>query len=245
VLFKVQLRQTVVSIADMDGDSDGKRVKGITLTNSKVFRAHDGVICNAPVWSLKHLMKDERMLQIMNGGNKSVPTTDSDDDRSQMSPPSSWHVTEEGSSVNQAVRSPVSDDSPDTSLLHKCDTAERAGPFLHLHLAINATGLDLSNIEAPYTVMDRALAGDGTLINGVPDGPCGESNMIAVSNPCVIIDKTLAPAGDMVLHPYGAGNLGWSRSTLGRIQTAEREACRGSVESRQECHSGRTRTNRF
>jgi hypothetical protein len=73
---KVQLRQIVVSIADMDCDSAGKRVKGITLTNGKVFRAHDGVICNAPVWSLKHLIKDERMLHIMNDGNKSVPTTD-------------------------------------------------------------------------------------------------------------------------------------------------------------------------
>jgi hypothetical protein len=156
---KVQLRQIVVSIADMNCDSAGKRVKGITLTNGKVFRAHDGVICNAPVWSLKHLIKDERMLQIMNGGDKSVPTTDADADKSQTSPPSSWYVTEEGSSVNQAVRPPVSDsnDSPDTSLLHKCDTAERTGSFLHLHLAINATGLDLSNMEAHYTVMDLLM----------------------------------------------------------------------------------------
>jgi hypothetical protein len=79
------------------------------------------------------------------------------------------------------------------------------GSFLHLHLAINATGLNIKDMEAHYTVMDRSLAGDGSITNGVRDGPCGELNMIAVLNPCVI-DKTLAPAGYMVLHAYGAGN---------------------------------------
>jgi phytoene dehydrogenase-like protein len=201
---KVHLRQTVASI-DMDEDSDGKRVKGITLANGKVIRARDGVICNAPVWSLKHLIKDERMLQIMNGG-ETIPSTDTNASKAF----SSWYVTEDGSSINQSVRPPPpvpdSKDSLDNnSLLHKCDTAERTGSFLHLHLAINATGLDLSNMEAHYTVMDRSLAGDGSVTNGVTDGPCGELNMIAVSNPCVI-DKTLAPAGYMVLHAYGAGN---------------------------------------
>jgi hypothetical protein len=34
----VHLRQTVASI-DMDEDSDGKRVKGITLANGKVIRS--------------------------------------------------------------------------------------------------------------------------------------------------------------------------------------------------------------
>jgi phytoene dehydrogenase-like protein len=205
---QVHLRQTVASI-DIDDDSDGKRVKGITLANGKVIRARNGVICNAPVWSLKHLIKDERMLEIMNDGKDvPVPSSETEKTTSQASPPSSWSVTEEGASMKQAVRpppNPDSNNSKDDSLLQKCDTAERTGSFLHLHLAINATGLDLSSMEAHYTVMDRSLAGDGTVTNGVPDGPCGELNMIAVSNPCVI-DNTLAPAGYMVLHAYGAGN---------------------------------------
>mmetsp|Transcript_17665 Transcript_17665/g.43506 ORF Transcript_17665/g.43506 Transcript_17665/m.43506 type:complete len:207 (+) Transcript_17665:1442-2062(+) len=80
------------------------------------------------------------------------------------------------------------------------------GSFLHLHVAIDAKGLDLSKMEAHYTVMDRGLGGDKSIaIDGVADGPCGELNMIALSNPCVI-DKTLAPEGYMVLHAYGAGN---------------------------------------
>ena len=68
--------------------------------------------------------------------------------------------------------------------MHKCDTAEMTGSFMHLHLALDAKGLELDNLEAHYTVMDRSLAGGGALVNGVEDGPCGEGNMIAVSNPC-------------------------------------------------------------
>jgi phytoene dehydrogenase-like protein len=49
--------------------------------------------------------------------------------------------------------------------------------------------------------MDRGLSGDD---DGV-DGPCGELNMIAVSNPCVL-DRSLAPKGYIVVHAYGAGN---------------------------------------
>merc|ERR1712224_369777 len=80
------------------------------------------------------------------------------------------------------------------------------GSFLHLHVAINATGLDLTKMEAHYTVMDRGLSGAANVVvNDIPDGPCGELNMIAVSNPCVI-DPTLAPKGFMVLHAYSCGN---------------------------------------
>jgi hypothetical protein len=191
-------------------DGDGKRVKGITLTTGKVIRAGDGVICNAPVWSLKHLIKDERMLQIMNGDGKpaAVPSKSNDTRASQSS--SSRNVTEEGSSIQPVRRAPpIPNDSDsqdkDKSLLHKCDAAEMTGSFLHLRLAINATGLNIKDTKAHYTVMDRSLARDGSITNGVRDGPCGELNMIAVSNPCVI-DQTLAPAGYMILHAYGAGN---------------------------------------
>eukprot|EP00553_Chaetoceros_curvisetus_P007863 CAMPEP_0204614906 /NCGR_PEP_ID=MMETSP0717-20131115/2529_1 /ASSEMBLY_ACC=CAM_ASM_000666 /TAXON_ID=230516 /ORGANISM="Chaetoceros curvisetus" /LENGTH=220 /DNA_ID=CAMNT_0051627705 /DNA_START=222 /DNA_END=880 /DNA_ORIENTATION=- len=89
----------------------------------------------------------------------------------------------------------------DASLLAKCDTAEMTGSFLHLHVALDATDLDLDKLEAHYTVMDRGLSGDD---DGI-DGPCGELNMIAVSNPCVLDDK-LAPEGYIIVHAYGAGN---------------------------------------
>lgn len=91
------------------------------------------------------------------------------------------------------------------NLLAKCDTAEMTGSFLHLHVALDAKNLDLDKLEAHYTVMDRGLEGDSLSVDDVPDGPCGELNMIAVSNPCVL-DRTLAPEGYIVLHAYGAGN---------------------------------------
>ena len=53
--------------------------------------------------------------------------------------------------------------------------------------------------------MDRGLGGDGSVVDGYADGPCGELNMIAVSNPCVL-DRSLAPEGYVLIHAYGAGN---------------------------------------
>lgn len=53
--------------------------------------------------------------------------------------------------------------------------------------------------------MDRGLSGDGSVVDDYSDGPCGELNMIAVSNPCVL-DRSLAPPGYVVVHAYGAGN---------------------------------------
>ena len=98
------------------------------------------------------------------------------------------------------------------------------GSFLHLHLAINATNLNLDEMEAHYTVMARGLSGDK-----VRDGPCGELNMIAVSNPCVI-DRSLAPDGFIVVHAYGAGNEPYdvwknlSRSSKEYLELKERRS---------------------
>jgi phytoene dehydrogenase-like protein len=100
-----------------------------------------------------------------------------------------------------------------------------------LHLALNASGLDLDNLEAHYTVMDRGLSGDGRVVNGIPDGPCGELNMIAVSNPCVI-DRELAPEGFIVLHAYGAGNEPydvWRDIDRGSEEYRQRKADRAQV----------------
>ena len=99
------------------------------------------------------------------------------------------------------------DDSTKSSnnLLTKCDSAEMTGSFIHLHVALDAKDLNLDLLEPHYTVMDRGLSGDSSSIEGVADGPCGEMNMIAVSNPCVL-DPTLAPKGYLVVHAYGAGN---------------------------------------
>jgi len=155
---KVNLRRSVQSIDTTDG---GLKAVGLTLRNGKKVKARDGVICNAPIWSLRNLLNPDAQKQLNNG------------------------------------QFPIADEKTgsEKTLLKKCDTAEMTRSFLHLHLALDASGLDLHALEPHYTVMDQGLCND----------PCGELNMIAVSNPCVI-DRDLAPEGYIVVHAYGAGN---------------------------------------
>ena len=216
---KIHLRTHVDKI---DFAPDGSKVTGITLKNGKKIVAREGVICNAPVWSLRNLIRttDTAALDKLSGIVSKNPQQDAGriGNENDFSPPQTWNrdaATEKDERESrysiQKTRPPKpaenSDNTDDVNnLLKECDTAEMTGSFLHLHIAIDSTGLDLSKMEAHYTVMDRGLSGDSSIvINGVPDGPCGELNMIAVSNPCVI-DPTLAPDGYMVLHAYGAGN---------------------------------------
>lgn len=189
---KLHLRNHVESI---DFSEDTSRATGLTLKNGKRVAAREGVICNAPVWSLKNLLKDEKAKDKL---NSSLGTNE------ERTPRQTWTSTSQGSIINK-TRPPLVGEPEEDSLLKQCDTAEMTGSFLHLHIAIDSSGLDLDEMEAHYTVMDRGLGGDSSTVSGVKDGPCGELNMIAVSNPCVI-DKTLAPEGYMIVHAYGAGN---------------------------------------
>lgn len=65
--------------------------------------------------------------------------------------------------------------------------------YLHLHLGLDAKGLDLSELEPHYTSMI-----------GWED-VTAEQNMVAISNPA-LLDPSLCPPGKLVLHLYGAGN---------------------------------------
>ena len=68
---------------------------------------------------------------------------------------------------------------------------------MHLHLGLDATGIDLSRMQAHFTVMDKGLH--------IAD-PCADRNMIAVSNPSVL-DSSLVDSPDkMIVHAYSAGN---------------------------------------
>ena len=190
---KLNLRKHVESI-DFEGDGDRTRATGLTLRGGMKVRAREGVICNAPMWLLSGLIKDEGVKKRMNGG--SAP-------EGGMEPRQSWTKGPDGGATIRSDR-PIPPDGKEQGLLDKCDTAEMTGSFLHLHLAIDAKGLDLTGMEAHYTVMDRGLGGSPPdVLDG--DSACGELNMIAVSNPCVL-DPDLAPEGYIVVHAYGAGN---------------------------------------
>ena len=204
---KVNLRRHVESI---DTNDEGDRVIGLTVScggsgsgKKLVVKAKDGVICNAPIWSLRKLIKNENALRTLSGGDSAEASMSTDPNQSWTTEPGADPSTGRGSVLRPNPRQ--KDSTEETNLLAKCDSAEMTGSFLHLHLALNATGLDLDTLLPHYTVMDRGLEGDATIINGVSDGPCGELNMIAVSNPCVL-DRTLAPAGYIIVHAYGAGN---------------------------------------
>jgi hypothetical protein len=53
-------------IESIDLSEDTSKATGVTLQNGKKFKARDGVIFNAPVWSLKGLLKDEKAKEKVN-----------------------------------------------------------------------------------------------------------------------------------------------------------------------------------
>lgn len=135
---KVNLRQHVESI---DTISDGSAVTGLTLKNGRKIIAKEGVICNAPVWSLNKLIKNKTAKQILNNG----------DDPAERTPRQTWESDGEKQRSNIAHERPYVKAADADSLLGKCDTAEMTGSFLHLHVALDATELDLESLEAHYT----------------------------------------------------------------------------------------------
>jgi len=187
---KVNLRRHVKSI---DSNDDGTRFVGLTLESGKKVRAKDGVICNAPVWSIANLIANPNAKKALN--NMVMPQMDENRQ--------SWVVDDSNRSTIRSVPPESKLVEGKNGLLSQCNDSEMTGSFLHLHLALDATGLDLDSMEAHYTVMDRSLGGDKE--QDPNDSACGELNMIAVSNPCVL-DRTLAPEGTIVVHAYGAGN---------------------------------------
>lgn len=174
--------------------TDGSTVLGVVLANGNRIRAREGVISNIPVWSLRSLVQhDYAAMEQLASGNV-VPSISSP-------PPTSWTLSsnKDGPADIAMERQPPQQngkDQTEQSLLQACDSAEQTGSFMHLHLALNATGLDMNSLEPHYTVMDKGL---------LDANPCAEANMIAVSNPCQL-DRSLAPPGTIIVHAYGAGN---------------------------------------
>lgn len=175
---------------------------GVTLHNGRRIRATQGVIANVPVWSLRSLVDhDAAALSVLEGTQQHLDDKEDTHTPVVSPPPSSWTISQNKQEPAQLLLQRTGTQPQLQSLLRRCDTAEQTGSFLHLHLALNASGLDMEALEAHYTVMDRGLC------NTVEDHaePWAESNMIAVSNPCRI-DPTLAPPGTIIVHAYAAGN---------------------------------------
>ncbi|CAK0905840.1 unnamed protein product [Prorocentrum cordatum] len=72
--------------------------------------------------------------------------------------------------------------------------------YLHLHLGLDAEGLDMSKLLPHYTAME---SWDDVTGEQRPVGVA--RNVVAISNPS-LLDDSLAPPGKIVMHLYGAGN---------------------------------------
>lgn len=96
--------------------------------------------------------------------------------------------------------------------------------FMHLHLGLDSTGLDLPRMQPHYTVMDQGLH---------TADPCADRNMVAVSNPS-LLDSTLVDRPDrMIVHAYGAGNEDYSRweKHQGKRYSTEYKAAKADASS--------------
>lgn len=69
--------------------------------------------------------------------------------------------------------------------------------FMHLHLGLDSSGLDLKKMQAHFTVMSQGLHSAD---------PCADRNMVAVSNPTVLDDSLVDAPDRMIVHAYSAGN---------------------------------------
>jgi len=89
------------------------------------------------------------------------------------------------------------------ALLMDSARVTKTASFMHLHMGVDAAGLDLSKLCAHYTVMDKGLHRnlDGSLAD-----PCGDRNMVAVSNPSILDPTLVNKPGKLMIHAYGAGN---------------------------------------
>lgn len=96
-------------------------------------------------------------------------------------------------------------------LFAEAESKSKTKSFLHLHLGIDSTGLDLKKLQPHYTIMNKGIyvppssSSPGSLLDNTVD-PCGDRNMVAVSNPSVLDSSLVDQDHKFLLHAYGAGN---------------------------------------
>jgi phytoene dehydrogenase-like protein len=104
-------------VESIDCSDDAQRITGLTLKNGKRIIAREGVICNAPVWTLASLIKDKRVLKRLNNGSPPL----------NSKAPSTWTTTSKGATLQSQREVPL--DKIEKSLLDACNTAEQTGRY--------------------------------------------------------------------------------------------------------------------
>ena len=161
----------------------GKAIGVVLQGTGEFVRARRGVLCNAPVWELPRLLRGQEQ-----------------------------ELTEEQckAMLGKSLSKEQEQEKSSGDSLDFCDK-KKTKSFLHLHLGVDVTGLDLGSMQPHFTVMHQGLS-----------DPTADRNMVAVSNPSVLDDSlvTYTRAGEVaevgglnpdgrvhaVVHAYGAGN---------------------------------------
>jgi phytoene dehydrogenase-like protein len=140
----------------------------------EVVRASRAVVSNASAWATRALVRRHTALD---GGAPAAWRE--------------WHALADPDAKDGAPSSPSS--APATRPL---------GSFMHLHLGIDATGLDLSRMDIHHLFVDQWGGADAPSDLDLPH------NVQIASIPSVL-DPSLAPPGKAVVHAYSAANEPW------------------------------------
>merc|ERR1740136_183541 len=125
----------------IDTEDEGRRAVGVTLRRgNRKIKAKVGVICNVPIWSLRKLL-DEDGVKVLDAA----------------APPDTWRRKQQAKKDTAAAAPPTKTEEQDSGYLSALEETEMTRSFLHLHLALDAKGLDLDTMEAHYTVMAKGL----------------------------------------------------------------------------------------
>eukprot|EP00967_Tisochrysis_lutea_P073284 scaffold98082_cov37-Tisochrysis_lutea.AAC.3 len=99
-------------VATINLSADGKSATGVTLVSGRTLNTAEGVVCNAPIWSLPRLL---------------------------------GHGVKESAQASVSATLEGQADWPEKvkTFVESCTAVKMTRSYLHLHLALDATGLDL------------------------------------------------------------------------------------------------------
>lgn len=173
------------------GGGAGGAGNGSSGGRREVVRATKAVVSNASAWATRRMVARHT--------------------KSAAAPKAwrEWHALADPDDAGPAASSPSSSSSsPATKPL---------GSFMHLHLGIDAKGLDLTKLDIHHLFVDQWAGKDAPQDLDLPH------NVQIASIPSCL-DPTLAPPGKAVVHAYSAANEPWELWAGVKRATPEYEA---------------------
>jgi phytoene dehydrogenase-like protein len=187
---------------------EGGRAVGVALRGARpgagaggggkreVVRASKAVVSNASAWATRRLVARHAKAA-------DAPKALRD-----------WHALADPDAAPAAAAAGA---SPSSSPAAAAAATKPLGSFMHLHLGIDATGLDLSSMDIHHLFVDQWGGRDAPRDLDIPH------NVQIASIPSCL-DASLAPPGKAVVHAYSAANEPWEAWGRLRRGTPEYEA---------------------